>query len=95
MTVTLELSPEQEAKLRSSIARRDSEETKRVLVAAFAPTVEALLNQAGDRAIENEDDFETGSDRLADEFATDFTFPPPVLSDYSLSRAGIYGDGTV
>ncbi|MBE9114938.1 hypothetical protein IQ249_03405 [Lusitaniella coriacea LEGE 07157] len=90
MTVTLELSPEQEVKLRSYIARRDREGISQLLVAAFAPTVEVLLDRERDRAVENESQFETFADRLADRFATYFPSHPPVLSDYGISRAGIY-----
>ncbi|MGD2182156.1 hypothetical protein [Lusitaniella coriacea] len=67
---------------------RDREGISQLLVAAFAPTVEVLLDR--ERAVENESQFETIADRLADEFATYFPSHPPVLSDYGISRAGIY-----
>lgn len=90
MTVTLELSPEQEAKLRSYLACRDSEGMSQLLVAAFAPTVEALLAREGDSLVENDSEFETTIECLTDLFATYFASHPPVLSDYATSRAGIY-----
>ena len=92
ITVTLELSPEQEAKLRTYIDRQDSESMSQLLVEAFVPTVEALLDRNGDRTVDNDSNFEATADRLADEFATCFTSHPPTLSDYATSRAGIYED---
>ncbi|MDJ1182081.1 hypothetical protein [Roseofilum casamattae] len=90
MSVTLELSPEQEAKLRAYIARRDSEGMSQLLLEVFLPTVSALLEPDDDSMAENE--FEATADRFADVFATCFASEPPVLSDYATSRAGIYED---
>ena len=92
MNVTLELSPEQEAKLRDYIARRDSEGMSQLLVEAFVPTVSALLEQTDDSITDNNSEFEATADRFADVFATCFASTPPVLSDYATSRAGIYED---
>jgi hypothetical protein len=44
-TITLQLSPELEQKLRESIARHDSQSIRQLLADAFAPTVEVLLGQ--------------------------------------------------
>jgi antitoxin ParD1/3/4 len=40
----------------------------------------------------SDDEFETVADLLADEFAACVKSPAPVLSDYAVSRAGIYED---
>ena len=86
IVVTLELSSELEAKLRQSLERRDSGSMRQLLAEAIAPTVEALLQQAPDRGVENDDEFEAAAEELAAYLGPD----APVLSDYAVSRAGIY-----
>ncbi|MDM9379725.1 hypothetical protein QUB80_03290 [Chlorogloeopsis sp. ULAP01] len=89
-TITLQLSPELEQKLRASIARRDAESIRQLLADAFAPTVAALLEQTpiqfNDGEVEDEDKLEASIDKLLNEsnLAT--------LSDYAVSREGIYED---
>lgn len=90
MTIMLELSPEVEAKLRESVAHHDTESMLQLLADAFAPTVEALLQQAS--AQPNDDEFEAVADQLADEFAACVEPNAPVLLDYAVSRASIYED---
>jgi antitoxin ParD1/3/4 len=90
MTITLELSPDVQARLRAKIARQDAESIRQLLADTFAPTVEALLQQPGDQM--NEDEFEAIADSLADEWAACVKSPTPILSDYAVSRAGIYED---
>jgi antitoxin ParD1/3/4 len=80
MTITLELSPEVEAKLRESIARHDAESMRQLLADAFAPTLEAMLKQASEQL--NDDEFEALADQLADELAACVGSNAPVLSDY-------------
>lgn len=89
-TITLELSPELEQKLRESIVRRDDRGMRQLLADAFAPTVEALLGKIPNQP--NDDEFEVLADRLADEFASCFDSGIPMLSDDALSRASIYGE---
>lgn len=40
----------------------------------------------------NEDEFESVADQLADDFVACVGANPPTLSDYAVSRAGIYED---
>jgi ATP phosphoribosyltransferase regulatory subunit HisZ len=90
--ITLQLSPELEQKLRDSIARRDAQSIKQLLADAFAPTVEALLKQTPTQfTIEDEDELEASIDGLLDEFALSVG-AIPTLSDYAVSREGIYED---
>ncbi|WP_193194720.1 hypothetical protein [Nostoc sp. MG11] len=89
-TIKLELSPELERKLRESIARHDAESIRKLLADAFAPTVEALLQQTHNQ--QNYDDFELVADQLADEFAASVGSNIPMLSDYAVSRESIYED---
>ncbi len=90
MTITLELPPEVQARLQAKLAYRDAESMRQLLADAFAPTVEALLQQAPNQM--NEDEFEAVADLLADEFAACVKAKTPPLSDYAVSRAGIYED---
>lgn len=95
MTITMQLPPDVETKLREVAARHDAEAVRNLLSAAVAATldatVEALLqdpyhgmlppNELGD------DEFEA----LADELAN-MTPPLHTLSDWAVSREGIYQD---
>jgi len=90
MIITLELSPEAEAQLRAGIARHDVESVRQVLAEALAPTVELLLQQTPDQL--SDDEFEAAANQLADELAACVGPDAPVLSDYAVSRAGIYED---
>ena len=90
MKITLELSPDVEAQLRESATRHDAEAVRRLLMEAVAPTVEALLREAPDELTDAE--FETLAAQLADEVIACLGPSVPSLSDYAVSRAGIYED---
>jgi hypothetical protein len=89
ITVTLDLSPEAEAKLRESIAQHDSERVRQVLSDALTPTVEALLQQAAGPE-PSDDEWEQLADYLSDTFTAATPADVPSLSAYATSRAGIY-----
>ncbi|MGI9180231.1 MAG: hypothetical protein ACR2H9_07000 [Longimicrobiaceae bacterium] len=89
LTLTLTLSPEAEAELRAGIASHDTERVRRVLAAALVPTVASLLQQVTSLC-EDDQEWEAALDELADSFASSITEEMPVLSDYAVSRAGIY-----
>ncbi|MBD2214861.1 hypothetical protein H6G27_34200 [Nostoc linckia FACHB-104] len=95
-TITLQLSPELEQKLRESIARRDTQSIRELLADAFAPTVEALLEQIPtqfhNQELETEDELAASIDKLLDEFELYIGSKLPTLSDYAVSREGIYED---
>jgi len=86
MTITLELSPETETRLRKVVARRDTESVRRLLVEAVTPMVEALLAEPSYARLSS-DEFDALLDKLAQS-----TGDVPTLSDYAVSREGIYGD---
>jgi len=90
LTITLELSPEVEVKLREGIARHDTESVRRLLTDAVAPTVEALFAEVPEHL--SDDEFETLAEQVADELAAYVGSNAPILSDYAVSRAGIYED---
>lgn len=88
-TITLTLSPELEQKLRESIARQDTESVRQLLADAFAPTVEVLLGEKTNSDI-HDDEFEVIANELADDFAACVGSDVLPLSDYAVSREGIY-----
>ncbi len=99
LTITLNLSPEAEAELQESIARKDAESARQLLVEAVAPTVESLLSQAEGDELEQKSpaqlsdaEFEALADRLAEEVDRLIPSWTPALSDYALNGEGVYKD---
>lgn len=91
MTITLELSQEMQAVLRMNIARQDNIGIRQLLADVFAPTVETLLQKTPVYTHEmSEEEFETLADQLAEEFTASIKPGTPPLSNYAVSRAGIY-----
>lgn len=90
MQITLELSPDIEVRLRESVTHGDAEAVRRLLVEALTPTIEALLQE---RHVElTNAEFEALADQLAGELTASLGPQVPSLSDYAVSRAGIYED---
>jgi hypothetical protein len=50
----------------------------------------STLGQSGNDPSQNNEEFEAIADRLADEFQTSVGAVVPVLSNYAISRTGIY-----
>jgi antitoxin ParD1/3/4 len=90
MQITLELSPDIEVQLRESVAHGDADAVRRLLVEVLTPTVEALLQETPAELTNAE--FEAMADQLTDELTTSLGPHVPSLSDYAISRAGIYED---
>ena len=90
MQITLELSPDIEERLRESVAQRDIEAIRRLLVAVLTPTIETLLQEMPAEIPAPE--FEAAADQLADELTGNLGPDAPSLSDYAVSREGIYED---
>ena len=90
MQITLDLSPDIEVRLRESAAHGDADAVRRLLVEALTPTVEALLQEPSTELTDAE--FEAVADHLADELTASLGPNVPSLSDYAVSRAGIYED---
>ncbi len=90
MQITLELSPDMEVRLRESVAHGDPEAVRRLLAQVLTPTVEALLQEMPAELTETE--FEAVAGQLADELTADRGPNAPSLSDYAVSREGIYED---
>ncbi|MGV0029139.1 hypothetical protein [Phormidesmis priestleyi] len=90
-TITLQLSPELEARLRESLDRHDTKSFHQLLAEAFAPTVEAMLQKNASAKLEEFDRLLVELDALNDEILANHG-SLPVLSDYAVSREGIYED---
>jgi antitoxin ParD1/3/4 len=90
MTVTVELSPQVEEQLRQAIARGDAAAAKELLAGAVAPAVEALLLASPPPL--SDEEFEALADQLADEVAAARGANAEPLSDYAVSREGLYED---
>jgi antitoxin ParD1/3/4 len=91
LTITLELSPSLEAEIRQSLKERNAEHARYLLADALLPTVEDLLEQVSEPMIAS-DEWEALADQLGEELATSLPADAPPLSDYAVSRAGIYED---
>ena len=89
LIVTLDLTPDLEAELRSSVTQGDTARVRQLLTDALTPTVEALL-QAPLSPAENEPDWEYLVEQLLATVANAAPQGLPPLSEYATSRAGIY-----
>lgn len=85
MTITLELSAEQERLLEEGAARHDAGVVRQVLLQAVDAAVPRLLGRPAQQL--GLADFRA----LLDQLASDST-DSPALSDEAVSRLGIYGD---
>jgi hypothetical protein len=85
MTVTLNLSPEQEQRLRVGTAHQDAQAVREVLLQAVDSTVKELLSPSVQQSKASH------LSALLDKIAADLR-DAPVLSDEALSREGIYGE---
>lgn len=88
MQITLELSPDIKVRLRKSVEHGDAEAARRLLAAVLTPTVAALLQEMPAELTESE--FEAVADQLANELKANLGPNAPSLSDYAVSREGIY-----
>ncbi len=84
LPVTLNLSPEAEAKLRESLARKDGESARQVLAEAVAPTVENLLSHPVVEAWEPKSPDELNgaeSEAPADQLVTDISLSKSLFEE--------------
>ncbi|MEA1977161.1 MAG: hypothetical protein U9N80_04615 [Chloroflexota bacterium] len=91
MTITIEIPPDIENRIRKNIALGDVNTVRVLLTEALTPTVEALMHDEISSQLSDEK-FEALSDQLADELlaCADPSILP--LSDYAVSREGLYED---
>ncbi|MCB0111083.1 MAG: hypothetical protein KDE53_34415 [Caldilineaceae bacterium] len=90
LTITLDLTPAEEQQLQKEIAEENKEEIRHLLLRALEPTVYKLLSQP--IQVGKAKEFEELTAQLhkivAEALPDDFTG----LSDYAISREGIYAD---
>lgn len=91
LTVTLDLSPEAEAQLQAGIDEHNAERVGQVLLDALRPTVERLLQETTS-PLTTVVEWDDALDQLVNMFAARVSPDTPILSDYAVSRAGIYED---
>lgn len=88
MTITLELTEEQERGIVESAGHRDEVTLRQILTQALEAVIEKLMGEPREEL--GQAQFEALADQLAVSFAASSEGLP--LPDEALSRAGIYGD---
>lgn len=91
VTITIEISHDIELQIREHAARGNADAVRHLLTEALDPTVEALIRRYTSAKL-SDDAFETLADQLADEFMAYVGPDCPPLSDYAVSREGLYED---
>ena len=90
MTITVEIPHDVEKQIQENVARGDIKAVRRLLQETVFPAVEAsIMNRAAPPIVSNEE-FEAQLDKLADIFMEYVDPNCPPLSDYAVSREGIY-----
>ncbi len=89
MTITVYIPPEIEKRLNANISNGDKDAVRHLLVDAVEPKVEELLNNKAQYSVE---ELQSMLDQLIEEFMTCVGPDVPPLSDFALSREGIYAD---
>lgn len=88
LTITLDLTPTQEQELQESIATHDKATARKLIANAIEPAIEALFQEKPRRL--SLEEFKALSDELVEAFAASIGPDTPILSDYAMSREGIY-----
>ncbi len=92
MTITVQIPPNIESKMHEKVSRGDTNAARHLLLDTLIPTIfEAWINKNTPLKLSN-DEFEALADQLADEFMDYVGQNRPPLSDYAVSREGIYED---
>lgn len=91
MTITIEIPHDIEMQIRKHAARGNVDAVRHLLIEALGPTVEALIRCHTSSQL-SDDEFEALADQLADEFMAYVGPDCPPLSDYAVSREGLYED---
>lgn len=90
MTLVIDLSPQKEKQLRDAIAVNDMEQMRQVLEPAINDLIATLLQKS--TPLMTEAEWERELDALAEFVDMNIPDDVPVLSDYALTREGIYRD---
>ena len=90
MTLMIELTPEMEERFRAGIANHDAVQVRQVLAKAVDDLIESMM-PAQQPAL-TPDEWEREADELLAYVDSILPDDVPILSDYAISREGIYGD---
>ncbi|MBI4670947.1 MAG: hypothetical protein HY741_04660 [Chloroflexi bacterium] len=90
MVLSIELTPELEERFREGVALHDKSQVRDVLALAVDYYVESMMFTPPSPI--TEDDWDQVLDELDAFLDSILSDDIPVLSDYALSREGIYGD---
>lgn len=90
MILSIELTPELEERFREGVAHHDVPQVKDVLLHAVNNYVESLMFNPSPPLTEQE--WDEAMDELDAFLDSTLSADIPVLSDYAISREGIYGD---
>ena len=89
MTITVYIPANIEKLLNENISLGNKEAVRHLLVDAIEPTVDELMNNRPQYSVE---ELMTMLDQLIEEFTACVGPDVPPLSDYAISREGIYAD---
>lgn len=89
MTITVYIPPNIEKQLNENISNGNKDAVRHLLVDAIEPTVDELMNNKPQYSVE---ELQSMLDQLIEEFMICVGPDVPPLSDYALSREGIYAD---
>ncbi len=91
MVIPLHVPDHLESQFRQSAARRDVDTMRRVLSEAIDLNIEAMLHESQEKELTLEE-FERLADELADGIAEERGPQAQPLSEYAVSREGLYED---
>ena len=87
MTITVQIPPDIERQIRKSVSLGEIDAVRRLLLEVLEVEVETLMSNNPQLS---DDEFEALADQLADEFMVSVGLDCPPLSDYAVSREGLY-----
>ena len=91
MTITVHIPHNIEMQVREKVSCGDTDAVRHLLLEALEPTVEVFINNHTPSQLPD-DEFEALADQLANEFMACVGPNRPSLSDYAVSREGLYED---
>jgi antitoxin ParD1/3/4 len=87
MTITVQVPPDIERQIRKSVSLGEIDAVRHLLLEVLEVEVETLMSNNPQLS---DDEFEALADQLADEFMVSVGPDCPPLSDYAVSREGLY-----
>ena len=87
MTITVQIPPNIERQIRKSVSLGETDTVRRLLLEVLEGAAETLMNNNPQLS---DDEFEALADQLADGFMVSVGPGCPPLSDYAVSREGLY-----